>query len=263
MADRRVGDLLSAPRGLQLLDLISQWPGADLTDEEFSGLLPQLEFHVTRYRGDYEPTVEALKTRAPQFGTLAEWLPGRMARWWDDLDRNKQIWVARSPGPPAEDRLIVDLTPFGSETPKPKRAFWTSTFVPLFISPWLQMPDDQFSGPSYAWEVTVTDSARVLEIHSRDAWSALARSYPRGEAGFIFTPTRHRAETAARVDPDWSALSRDWDGVHLSIGGWLTAEDVPYESDGMKTELRGWGMESTVWLRWSFDSIKRVETPHR
>ncbi|HEY4870339.1 MAG TPA: hypothetical protein VIJ03_00425 [Candidatus Dormibacteraeota bacterium] len=226
MADRRVDDLLTAPKGLQLLDLISQCQVADLTDNDLSGLLPQLDFHVTRYRGDYEPTVEALKSRAPQLGRLAEWLPGRMAHWWDDLDRKNQIWVGRSPDPPVEDQLIVDLTPFGSETPKPKRAFWTSTFVPVLVSPWLHTPEDQFSGPYYTWEVTVTDSARVLEIHSRDTWSALARFYPKAEAGFIFTTTPHRPQNAARLDPDWSELSRDWDGVHLSIGGWLTAEDV-------------------------------------
>jgi hypothetical protein len=60
MADSRVGDLLTAPKGLQLLDLISQCQAADLTDNDLSGLLPQLDFHVTRYRGDYEPSVEAL-----------------------------------------------------------------------------------------------------------------------------------------------------------------------------------------------------------
>src|SRR5450759_3505117 len=91
MADRRVGDLLTAPKGLQLLDLISQRQAADLTDNDLSGLLPQVDFHATRFRGDYEPYVEALKSRAPQLGRLAEWLPGRMAGWWDDLDRKHQI----------------------------------------------------------------------------------------------------------------------------------------------------------------------------
>jgi len=263
MADRRVGDLLTAPKGLQLLDLISQRQAADLTDNDLSALLPELDFHVTRYRGDYELYVEALKSRAPQLGRLAEWLPGRMAHWWEDLDRKHQIWVGRSPDAPVEDQLIVDLSPFGFVTPKPKRAFWTSTLVPVVVSPWLHTPEDQFSGLHYTWEVTVTDSARVLDIHSRDAWSALARTYPRAEAGFTFTTTPHRPQSAARLDPDWSDLSRDWDGVHLSIGGWLTAEDVPYESDGVKTELRGWDMESTVWFRWSFSSVKPCERLQR
>ncbi|MDQ6879820.1 MAG: hypothetical protein M3082_19400 [Candidatus Dormibacteraeota bacterium] len=263
MVGSRAGDLLTAPKGLQLLDLISQRRAADLTDDELVGLLPQLDFHVSRYRGDYEPYVDALKSRAPQLGGVAEWLPRRLAHWWDDLDRKHQIWVGRSPDAPAEDRLVVDLSPFGSETPKPKRAFWTSTFIPAATSPWLLSHEGQFSGPHYTWEVTVTDSARVLEIHSRDAWSAFARSYPRAEAGFTYTTTRRRPQSAARLDPDWSELSRYWDGVHLSIGGWLTAEDVPYESNGVTTELRGWEMESTVWLRWAFSSVERIETLER
>lgn len=263
MADGRVGELLTAPKGLQLLDLISQRRGAELSDNDMSELLPQLDFYVTRYRGDYETAIEALKSRAQHLGRLAEWLPGRMAHWWDDLDRKHQIWVGRSPDAPVEDRLATDLTPFGSQTPKPRQAFWTCTFVPVVVSPWLHTPEDQFSGPHYAWKVTVTDSARVLEIHSRDAWSALARFYPRAEAGFTFTTTPHRPQSATRLDPDWSELSHDWDGVHLSVGGWLTAEDVPYESDGVTTELRGWDMESTVWLRWSFSSIERIETLER
>jgi hypothetical protein len=96
----------------------------------------------------------------------------------------------------------------------------------------------------------------VLEIHSREAWSALAPFYPRAEAGFTFTTTPDRRESAARRDPDWFDVSRDWDGVRLSTAGWLTAEDVTHESDGVKTELRGWDMESTVWFRWSFSSVK-------
>jgi hypothetical protein len=259
MAGSRAGDLLTAPKGLQLLDLISQRQAADLTDDDINDLLPHLDFYVSRYRSDYEPSIAALISRATQLGGLADWLPQRMARWWADLDRKHQIWVGRSPDAPAEDRLVVDLSPFGSETPKPRKAFWTCTFAPVLVSPWLHTPEDQFSGPYYAWEVGVTDSARVLEIHSRDAWSALARFYPRAEAGFTFA-SAPRPQSAVRLDPDWSALSHDWDGVHLSIGGWLTAEDVPYESDGPTTELRGWDMESTVWLRWSFTSVERVET---
>jgi hypothetical protein len=122
MADRRVGDLLTAPKGLQLLDLISQCQAADLTDNDLSGLLPQLDFHVTRYRGDYEPTVEALKSRAPQLGRLAQWLPGRMAHWWDDLDRKNQstLQLCRPRSESAIDsvvaRVVADIC-YGSLRP--------------------------------------------------------------------------------------------------------------------------------------------------
>lgn len=261
MSVRLVGDLLTAPKGLQLLDLISQLQTADPTDDDLSALLPELNVQMTRYLGDYEPRVEALKSRAPQFRSLAEGLSGRMTNWWDNLDRQRQIWVGRSIDAPTENRLEVDLTPFGSETPKPKRAFWTSTYLPGLVSPWLISPEGQFDGPYFVWAVTATNSARVLEIHSRHEWSALAHSYPRTEAGFTYTTTPYRPQSAARLDPDWSNLARDWDAVHLSTGGWLTAEDVPLEADGRTTELRGWEMESTVWFRWSFNSVERIEIP--
>jgi hypothetical protein len=259
MSDR-LGDLLTAPKGLQLLDLISQRHTADFTDEDLSGLLGELNVHVTRYRGDYEPYVEGLKSRAPHLHGLAQRLSRRMASWWDNLDRQHQIWVGRSIDAPTENLLEVDLSPFGAQTPKPTRAFWTSTHVPGVVSPWLLSPEGQFSGPYYVWAITAANSARVLEIHSREAWSALARSYPRPEAGFTYTTTAPPPPSAARLDPDWTDLARDWDGVHLSIGGWLTSEDVPSDSDRGTTELRGWDMESTVWFRWSFSSVERIET---
>ena len=42
------------------------------------------------------------------------------------------------------------------------------------------------------------------------------------------------------------------------MAGVMTAEDVAYERDGVVTELRGWDMESTVWLRWIFTSVEEL-----
>jgi hypothetical protein len=75
----------------------------------------------------------------------------------------------------------------------------------------------------------------------------------------IFTGVKHPPSSAQRLDPDWSKVAADWDGVHLSVGGWLTAEDVPYESGGVITELRGWDVESTAWFRWSFDDVEPID----
>ncbi len=260
MADSRASDLLVGPYGLQLLSLVSQRPAADFTDDDLTGLLSQLEFYVSRYRSDYEPYIEALRSNAPELRHMAAWLPQRMVRWWHDLDRNQQVWAGRSAGAPVEAQLIVDLSPFNAETPKPRQAFWTSTFVPTVISPWLDSPEAQFSGPPHAWKVTVTESARVLEINSPAAWFALAHAYPGAREAFRYSPQYSprivRPAGSSRLDPDWSKVSQDWDGVHVSVGGWMTAEDVPYESAGVTTELRGWNMESTVWFRWSFSSVE-------
>jgi hypothetical protein len=251
--------LLAAPYGLQMLDLISQRQAASLTDDELNDLLTQLDFHVSRYRGDYDEYVAKLRSKAPQLQSLSGWLTQRMARWWQDLDRGDQVWLSPTSERPEPSRLVPDLAQFHSEAPKPKRAFWTSTQVPDEISPWLYwvtLGEARRPGPYDFWRVVVSPTARVAEIHSPEAWSALTRAYPSAVGGYTFTGRKDPPKSATRLDPDWSKVSRDWDGVHLSVGGWLTAEDAPQDSGGVMTELRGWNMESTAWFRWSFSSVE-------
>jgi hypothetical protein len=62
----------------------------------------------------------------------------------------------------------------------------------------------------------------------------------------------------ALIEPDWQAVSQDWDGVHLSIGGLLTTERVRWGTPGHETHLFGWSVESTAWLRWVFGSVERL-----
>jgi hypothetical protein len=252
----RAEELCSSPIGLQVLDLISQRQAEVLADEDMNGLLEQLEFYVTRWRGDYDEYVAGLKSRAATLAPLGEWLPQRMPRWWDDVDRTKQVWVGRTTSAPARGQLLVDLSAFDRETPKPKQALWTCTETPDLVSPWLQSHEKLDRGPETIWRITASPDARVAEIHSPDAWARLVRSHPRAEAGNTYTTVLPRPESSRRLDPDWSKVSRDFDGIHLSIGGWLTAEDVPLDLDGATTELRGWNMESTVWFRWVFSSVE-------
>ncbi|MGH9106937.1 MAG: hypothetical protein ACRDZX_14120, partial [Acidimicrobiales bacterium] len=58
-----------------------------------------------------------------------------------------------------------------------------------------------------------------------------------------------RAAIAGQVVPDWDAVARDYDAVHLSWAGFLSAEgfvsDLP---DGSVTILRYWPSERTLWL---------------
>jgi hypothetical protein len=257
--DNRVRDRLSAPIGLQLLDLLSIRGATPLTDEELNLLVIQASSEVSPYRGDYAEHVAELRSRAPTLAPLAEWLPRRMPQWWADLDRAHQVWVGATPDPPSPDGMVVDLSPFNAVTPKPRRAFWTSTIVSTVVSPWLEHPERILSAGGI-WAVAVSASARVLEIHSPAAWSALARAYPSTQAGL--TDTVGAVDPPAgstRLDPDWTKVAEDWDGVHMSVAGLLTAEDVLYETGGIWTELRGWNVESTVWFRWCFSRIESLD----
>ena len=209
-----------------------------MTDEELNALLVRVPLLTSRYMGGYERHVQSLRASAARFAGLAGTLVRRMSGWWSDLDRTEQVWAATTRERPDASRFVPDLSQMHGEASKPRYAFWTSTHVRPHTSPWLEWPEGQFDGPPALWRMKVTDGARIAEIHSPRDWSDLC--------------LRHPAGSAMRLDPDWHHVARAWDAVHLSTGGWLTAEDLPYQVDGGITELRGWNMESTVWLRWCF-----------
>lgn len=60
------------------------------------------------------------------------------------------------------------------------------------------------------------------------------------------------------IEPDWQAVIHDWDAVHLSVGGLLTAERVIWGKPSEQIHLYGWSVESTTWLRWVFDDVERL-----
>lgn len=263
MPTRRASDLLSSPLGLQVLDNLSRTDVNRITDEELTWLQIESRSEVSRYRGDYDEHVADLSSKAAHLNHLAEWFAQRVPTAWKDLDRGRQVWVAPTSDPANAQRMVADLTPYSHVVSKPRRTFWTCTFNPAVVTPWLEWlrnGEDQRPGPYFLWTVTVSASARVFEIHSPGDWAALAEAYPSAREGLRYRPqtstTMARSPDLARLDPDWSKVSEEWDGVHLSAGGWLTAEDVPYQSGGVTTELRGWDMEATAWFRWSFKSVE-------
>jgi hypothetical protein len=251
-------DLLGSPLGLHLLDHLAGADLGTLTDVDLSRLLLEAVQETSIYSADYEAHVAGLRSRAPALESLAGWLRRRMPQWWQDVDGERQVWVGSTAEPPDQLRLVVDLDPIHAEASKPKRAFWTSTVDPAAVSPWLESPERMVSGLSYLWRVAVFPAARVAEIHTPAQWSALARTYAGAHQAFRWSGRPHSPPVSARIDPDWSKVAEDWDGVHLSVSGLLTAQDVPYRSEGATTELRGWDMESTVWFRWLFDSVERL-----
>jgi hypothetical protein len=227
----RAVELLSAPFGLQILELISERQAEVLTDDDLDRLRAELHVHISRYDGEYEREVAELRSRAGHLAGVAEWLTRRMPSWWADLDRTHQVWVGAVERP-TPTGLVVDLAPFGHGTPKPRRALWTCTHIFTIISPWLESPEKLTRGPEGIWMITVSPEARVAEIHCSSDWEKLARAYP----------SPHQVNA-----PDWSKVAADWDGVHLSAGGSLTTD-----------ELRDWDVESTVWFRWVFSSVSAL-----
>ena len=103
--------------------------------------------------------------------------------------------------------------------------------------------------------------ARVMEIHSTRAWCALVEAHPqdvtwsRGHNWHLST-----GWAGSWALPDWASVASQWDGVHLSVLGYLALSgrllttSVPgeYRDDlapgPSRTLLAGWNPGQTYWL---------------
>lgn len=100
--------------------------------------------------------------------------------------------------------------------------------------------------PIPAWRMRFHQEVRVFEVNHPADWHDLCEGYPaEGEDG--------------RLLPDWFAVSADWDGVHLTLGGLLTCEQNRFEKDGRWSMHHFWHAESTYWLRSLKTSVERIE----
>jgi len=108
--------------------------------------------------------------------------------------------------------------------------------------------------------ITVSDTARVYEIHQPQAWRELTLRY--GDLGSYEGPDINLLSSAG-VDhgpaPVWHRVATDWDGVHLSFFGLLTTLYAPLTQDGITTTLWAWLSERTLWLRDAFQNVTQLE----
>jgi hypothetical protein len=87
--------------------------------------------------------------------------------------------------------------------------------------------------------------ARVYEVTGPLDWHQLAARYP-------------AFDEHGRLVPDWGRFAEEWDAVHLTLGGLLTATQLGVESAAGWSELQGWDAEQTAWVRWQFERVKRL-----
>jgi hypothetical protein len=168
-----------------------------------------------------------------------------------------QLWVG--PRRPAEVKVRWDRPPDLSS--KPRFRPWTSTYIsPKFGSAWVQFclrtGTDGGRDPKKLWKswlLTVDESSppSVYVVNSADDLVRLVQAYPVNEATRPDLRLDGREADAARY-PDWNAVGRVYDAVHLTKRGQrATATRV-----AGKPDLVGWDCESTVWFKWVFSSIE-------
>lgn len=221
-----------------------------LSAERLSELIVECVTDLSRFAPDYQQRVRALLTRGPSLRHAAEQLlnvPGTVS-WFADLDRREQIWLSPDGRPPTPIDFKPDLRPFRQEVPKPRRALWTSTSIGTYPSHWmphLRWGEDRRSPPYYPWRLNVSPTARIYEVHVSEAWRTLCLEFP------LYAPD-------GAIMPNWETVAHVWDGVHLSVGGLLTTEGVPGNTNQGWVQLTDWNVESTAWFRWIFDQVERL-----
>lgn len=196
-----------------------------------------------------------------------------IAWWWEPLRRDAQLWTTQ-----ANHEAFPEVGRFPTPTAPPNRseryaqhpdhAVYTSTahddVSALLVAGLTNLGDWIVDPPIESKRVQIRADARVVEIHDVTDWHELVRRYP--VDGFHGThrwdgmpPDKPRGQGGGIV-PDWSAIARDWDGVHTSLWGMLLIEQVHVTSDNGWIEHWGQSGERTLWLRDVFTNIEAIET---
>ena len=114
------------------------------------------------------------------------------------------------------------------------------------------------------WAVGIDPAARVYEVHEPGDWGRLAAAHPRD----VTASRRHdwgrwTGREGRWILPDWRSVAAQWDGVHVSVAGYLSTAGMAVDTtDGAATLLAGWDADQTLWLRDVFSGTRQLTTWH-
>ena len=195
-----------------------------------------------------------------------------IAWWWEPLRRDAQLWTTQAnhePFPEAGRFPTPRDPPNGNEryAQHPDRAVYTSTahgeLSALLVAGLTNLGDWYVDPPIERKRVRIRASARIVEVHDVTDWHVLVRRYPadgfHGTHWWDGMPPDTPWGQGGGIVPDWSAIARDWDGVHTSLWGMLLIEQVRVTSDIGWTEHWGQSGQRPLWLRDVFANIEAIE----
>ncbi len=177
------------------------------------------------------------------------------------LDAARQHWIGtpqHAPSPaappaPVRERFIgaEDASTLPPSTKPFDLGLFTSTATRSGLSMWrayldLNRGSDLYPLPWYTWEVRVSEVCSVLDITSAREWAEFVAAYPRTEGGLLY--------------PDWHKVVGAFDAVHMTARAVVATQGFNFPTPRGLTAATYWGLESTLWLRWRFDSVRLRET---
>lgn len=260
--DARVEDLLNSLVGCDFLVTLveSRLSPEDLADPKVSLELAAVSAEsVNIYNSEHSLLASELpplaREKAAQARAVIEH-PGT-AWWFDDIDLNAQAWVSiHWTNPPLKFIYGTPPNTMAWERPRNPSGRWeryaqkiftnppqvTSTLYGPHLTSKLVGYEDRVGDymcefPLAWWSMRFLEEVRVFEIHGSADWHDLCVRYPA------------KGTKDSRLVPNWGAVAEEWDGVHLSLGGFLAAEQNRYESAAGWSMLDFWHAEQTFWLR--------------
>ncbi|MCP2164838.1 hypothetical protein [Goodfellowiella coeruleoviolacea] len=202
-----------------------------LTDTDF--------YHQITFANSLQHSrAQFLPQAAPELDEVAVAVLDRLSRseFADASLQPRQAWFSTSGTLP---RVVVvsDVSSAFAPADKPVGALWTASFLPDGTSAWQRREWAEFGTSRNLYAVTFDlAQAKIFTIDSLEDFEQLIHAYP-------------RPAPDGRVLVRWTAVADDFDAVHLTARGLLTAHNIPLATpDGIAT-LAGWDAESTAWLR--------------
>ena len=294
----KVEELLASPAGCAFLLVLEESgvAPADAVRPEISLQAASLAVEeLNIWAPDFQEIMEYALLNGRRLKDLARAvLEQSGVEWWfEPVARDSQVWISSSGQPPTASGVVspnLETTYWERRTNKPESGFYTCTsfggvtsFLTVMDMSEVYGPVNDmaiyFEFPLSQWQVRVDENARVYEINGSADWHRLCAEYPAKSArdasdpqasdseGWDVYPLRSIDGSGADdiatdverwLTPNWSAVAEDWDGVHLTLGGLLTAEKVRVASAAGWTMHRFWDIEQTMWLRWAFDDVERL-----
>ena len=234
--------------------------------------------------GDAPAKIAAAYRQAEQRASIAEAVAERFANQLGaPLERTAQQWW--TDGNPGVETLAPVFQRFDDVYGAGEftwAGLWTATDPPPEVL--LQMVGawEIETGPVERWWFPVRPEARVFEIHRPADWAQLVTTYPhpaKPHPGWelpgvnqhrhliapLLTASEQRAARTSvgrHLVPDWRSVAADYDAIHLSWAGFITAEGCIIDlDDGDIAMLRYWFSERTLWLADAFGDPRPAPDP--
>ena len=99
------------------------------------------------------------------------------------------------------------------------------------------------------WSLRMDAQARVLEITGPADWQRLVSEFPQDVTGTHDGEWRDWGVPGPWRLPDWEQVMERYDGVHVTIGGYVASCGLALPADGGYTMLAGWIPGATAWFR--------------